>query len=147
MNKNQQESNSREFFFEFDKESGKLFINILHSYTAQSHNCDESYYGVLFALNNFVAKHSEDPNFFIVGDAYFDKQIYLAMYEAENLKIVVTDNLTEDEANLLADEFIELYNNGFDLTLKNLISSNFIDSSDETLKLKKDNKMVIEKRF
>jgi len=97
MNKNQQESNSREFFFEFDKE--------------------------------------------------FDKQIYLAMYEAENLKIVVTDNLTESEANLLADEFIELYNNGFDLTLKNLISSNFIDSSDEAIKLKKDNKMVIEKRF
>lgn len=147
MDKNQQDSNSREFFFDFDKESGKLFVNIVHGYSAKPHNCDESYYGILYALNYFVANHSLDQNFFVVGSEYFDKQIYLAMYEAENLKIVVTDKLNEDEANVLSDEFIDLYDDGFNLTLKNLISSNFIDSSEEEIKKRQDNKMVIEKRF
>lgn len=147
MNKIHSVDYSRNFNFEFDELSKKLFVNIEHGFNCKPHNCDESYYAVLFALTNFINKHKSDDNFFTIGDAYFDKQVFLAMYESENLKIVVTSDIDKEKAIELSDEFISLYNSGFDLTLNNLIASGFIDSSEEAINKRMENKLVIKRTF
>lgn len=135
----------RSFSFEYDKESKKLFVNIEHGLDVIRGNCDESYYGILFALTEFVSKYKKDPDFFIIGADYFDKQIYLTMLESETIKIVVTDNLTKEEAGELADEFINYYETGFNMTLNNLAASKLIDEN--SLDERRSKKLLIEKRF
>ena len=67
------------------------------------------------------------------------------MLESETMKIVVTDNLTKEEAGELADEFINYYETGFNMTLNNLAASKLIDEN--SIDERRSKKLLIEKRF
>lgn len=134
---------TRSFFFTYEESTGKLLINIEHK-NAERNNCDESYYGLLYAMTSFINAHSNDLEF-TIGAEYLDKQVYLALLEAENLIIVISHSLTKEKASELADEFIGYFESGFNMTVNNLLLSKYI--KEEDVEFIRSKKMIIQKQF
>lgn len=128
---------------DYQELGGKLFLNIKHK-NFQRQTRDESYYSMIFATDSFISEHEGEFDFFL-GAPYIDKQIYLAMEEAENLVILLCQNISQENADHLATSFIEKYDAGFEMNLRLLQQSYNLTAED--IENKKSAKMPLTKGF